>query len=151
LGLRGSGNPLVVEDEPWLSIRLDRKRSYVHAEWNGFTNSVEFRAGNMKVLQAIRDTHAASLVIDNRRLEGVVPQDQLWIRDTWAPLAVAAGLKWLALVLAPQGLAKIASEDILSQKPGKALVVTRTFDTVSGAVQWVVGEKHSAGSVPMGQ
>jgi hypothetical protein len=141
----------VYENEPGLSIRLDREGSYVHAEWNGFTTSVEFRAGNMKVLQAIRDTHAASLVIDNRRLEGVTPIDQLWIRDTWAPLAEAAGLKRLALVLAPRGLAKIASEDILRQKPGKGLVVAHTFDTVSGALQWVVGAKQFRGSVPTGQ
>lgn len=123
------------EDKPWLSIQSDRESGCVYAEWKGFTNSVEFRAGAMRMLEAIRTIGAKSLVSDNRRLEGVTPQDQLWIRDTWTALAVSAGLARIAVVVPQRGLGRIASEQILSQVGMKAFS-TRTFTTVSEAMEW---------------
>jgi hypothetical protein len=92
----------------------------------------------MKILDAIRDRHSASLVSDNRRLEGVAAEDQLWLRDTWVPLAAASGLERVAVVLAHHGLGRIASEQILSQI-GPSMFATRTFTTVSEAMEWVSG------------
>ena len=122
-------------DEPWLSIQGDRQSRCVYAEWRGFANSSEFRTSTMRILEAIQATGAVSLVSDNRRLEGVADQDQLWIRDTWTPLAVGAGLMRIAVVVAQRGLGKIASEQILSQVGMKAFS-TRTFTTVSEAMEW---------------
>jgi hypothetical protein len=90
----------------------------------------------MRILEAIRATGAASLVSDNRRLEGVTDQDQLWIRDTWTPLAVDSGLTRIAVVVPQRGLGRIATEQILSQVGMKAFS-TRTFSTVSEAMEWV--------------
>jgi hypothetical protein len=126
----------VFADEPWLSIQADRRSRCVYAEWKGFANSGEFRASTMRILDAIRGSGAASLITDNRRLEGVANQDQLWIRDTWVPQAAASGLKRIAVVVAHHGLGKIASEEILSSlTPG--VFSTRTFTTVSEAMEWV--------------
>lgn len=90
----------------------------------------------MRILEAVRIQNSTSLVSDNRRLEGVANEDQLWIRDTWTPLAVAAGLKRIAVVIAHRGLGRIASEEILGQI-GMATFATRTFTTVSEATEWV--------------
>ena len=125
----------VFADEPWLSVQADRESRCVYAEWKGFANSGEFRAGTTRILDAIRDIGAASLISDNRRFEGVTPQDQLWIRDTWTPQAVASGLARIAVVVAQRGLGKIATEQILSQV-GMRAFSTRTFTTVSEAMEW---------------
>jgi hypothetical protein len=125
----------VFADEPWLSIQGDRNSRCVYAEWKGFANSAEFRASSTRILEAIRTTGAASLVSDNRRLEGVADQDQLWIRDTWTRLAVDAGLTRIAVVVPHHGLGRIASDKILSQVGMKAFS-TRTFSTVSEAMEW---------------
>lgn len=122
-------------DEPWLSIEWDRGRNCVYAEWKGFANSAEFRASLIKIVDAIRQRNVPALVSDNRRLEGVTSADQLWIRDTWTPLAVAAGLKRIAVVVAHHGLGRIATEEILSQM-GTSLFATHTFTTVSEATEW---------------
>jgi hypothetical protein len=129
-----SGN--VHLDEPWLTITWDPEYRCVYAEFKAFANSSEFRAGTLKILDAIRDRQAGALVSDNRRLEGVTDQDQLWLRDTWLPLAVAAGIKRIAVVLARRGLGKIASEEILRQF-GTTTFATRTFTTPSEATEWV--------------
>jgi hypothetical protein len=123
------------EDKPWLSVQSDRYSSCVYAEWKGFATSAEFRAGTLRILDAIRAIQATSLVSDNRRLEGVTAPDQLWIRDSWTPLAVASGLARIAVVVPQRGLGKIATEQILSQVGMKAFT-TRTFTTVSEAMEW---------------
>jgi hypothetical protein len=132
----------VYVDKPWLFMRWDSDHRWVFSEWKGFATSAELRAGMMKIVDAIRDRNAASFVSDNRRLEVVANEDQLWIRDTWTPLAVAAGLKRIAVVLASRGLGKFASEAVLSQI-GKTAFVTHTFATVSEAMEWVVGQEQA--------
>ena len=84
-------------------------------------------------------------------MEGVVPMDQLWIRDTWEPLAMLLGLKRVAVVLAPRGLSRFASEEIL-RKSLLASLTRRLFTTMSEATglggrrlvgaTWHVTPKH---------
>jgi hypothetical protein len=127
-------------DEPWLSIIWDAELNCVYAKFKAFANSSEFRAGTLKILEAIGERHAASLISDNRKLEGVANEDQLWLRDTWVPLAVAAGIKRIAVVLAPYGLGKIATEETIS-RIGKTKFAMRTFESLTEATKWVGGNE----------
>jgi hypothetical protein len=108
----------------------------VYAEFKGFATSVEFRASTTKIIDAVRDKHATRLISDNRRLEALTDNDQLWLRDEWTPLAVKAGLKRIAVVLAPRGLGRLASQNVLSQI-GNIKFVTRTFDSPAEAMKWI--------------
>jgi hypothetical protein len=130
-------------DDRHLSITWDAVHRCVYAEFTGFATSAEFRAGTMKILDAIRERHSDALISDNRRLEVVTNEDQLWIRDTWVPQAAAAGLKRIAVVLAHQGLGKFASQEIINRFP-KLVFVTRTFDSLDDARKWVSGGSKSA-------
>ena len=126
----------VHSDEPWLSIRWDSEHQCVYAEFKGFCTSAEFRASTTRILDAIRERGASSLVSDNRRLEGVVDEDQLWLFQTWVPSAVAAGLARIGVVLAHHGQGKTATENIITRF-GKTEFVTRTFASVADALEWV--------------
>ena len=94
----------------------------------------------MKILEAIRDHNSVSLISDNRRLEGVVDADQLWLRDTWVPVAVAAGLRRIAVLVARQGLGKVASEEIIGRF-GETAFATRMFESIDEAVAWVAADQ----------
>jgi hypothetical protein len=63
-------------------------------------------------------------------------RDQLWLRDTWMPDAVAAGIRRIAVVVAHHGLGKSASTDIIS-KFGETEFMTRTFESLADAITWV--------------
>jgi hypothetical protein len=128
-------------DEPYLLIRWDFDHGCVYAAFKSFATSVEFRVGTMKIIEAIRARHATTLISDNRKLEGVSDADQGWIQDTWVPLAEAAGLKRIAVVLAHQGLGKFVSQQIISRFTENEFV-TRTFDTLDAANKWVVSGKR---------
>jgi hypothetical protein len=130
----------VYMDEPYLFIRWDREHKCVYVAFKSFATSVEFRAGTIKVIEAIQDRHAVALVSDNRKLEGISDSDQLWLRDTWTPMAEAAGIKRVAVVLAHQGLGKFVSELIISNL-GETEFVTRTFESLSDANTWVASDK----------
>jgi hypothetical protein len=130
----------VLFNRPWLTIRWDSGRHCIDAQWTAFANSDEFRSGTLRILDAIRDTRATSLVSDNRELEVVISEDQLWIQQTWTPLAVEAGLKRIAVIVARSGLGKYASEEIISQFPAGTFV-TRTFESLDEALTWAAAEK----------
>lgn len=124
--------------EPWLSIHWDRGRNAIYAQFKGYATSDEFRAGTMKILEAIRERNADALVSDNRALEGVSDRDQLWLRDVWMAEAVKAGVRRIAVILAHHGPGKVASQDIISRF-GDTEFATRTFESLDEAMAWAAG------------
>lgn len=130
----------VHSDDPWLSVSWDSEHSCVYAEWKAFANSSELRAGGRKILAAIRARHAVSLVSDNRRLHVMKADDQNWFSNTWTPMAVESGLRRIAVVLAPQGLGRFASEEILSHI-GNRDFITRTFESLPEALEWIAAKE----------
>jgi hypothetical protein len=133
-----TGTQNVVMDKPWLLMRWDPEHQCVFAEWKAFATSAEFRGALTKALTVARDKHAFSFVNDTRNLEMVSDEDQWWIRRTWAPLAIDAGLKKIAVVMAVSGLGKMAIEHMFNGRtnPDEHLV-SRKFDSVADALIWV--------------
>ena len=96
----------------------------------------------MKGLQAIREKKAVSYLADTRKVKVVVAKDQQWVNETWIPLAAAAGLKRLAVVLAGSGMGRIAVEEIVNLNDNERGVLSRTFTAVPQALAWLaVDEK----------
>ena len=129
-------------DLPYLYIAWDGEHRCIYLEFKGFATSAEFRSGTMMVIDAIRERKATSLISDNRRLEVVTNEDQLWLRDTLVPQAAAGGLKRAAVVVAHQGLGRYASQEILNRLPS-GMFVTRTFDSPDDAKEWIA-DQHGA-------
>ena len=144
--MSSSSNDTVYVDERWLLMRWDSEHHCLLAEWKGFATSAEFRGGLLKAIDVIRDRNGAGFVTDTRRLELVSDDDQRWLMSTWPPLAIAAGLKRLAIVMAKTGLSKMAIEDMiragavqaeLEPAAGEPAFESRTFESVAEAVRWV--------------
>jgi hypothetical protein len=136
----------VYVDEAWLLLRWDSEHNCLFAEWKGFATSAEFQGALLKAIDVIRDKNGAAFVNDTRKLELVSDDDQRWLMSTWPTLAIAAGLKRLAIVMAKTGLSKMAIQDMLkaradqlAREPSAAApaLQSRTFDSVSDALQWI--------------
>ncbi len=125
----------VYADEPWLTIWWDSVCKCVHGEWKAFATSAEFRAGLMKGLEAIKDKKATAYVSDTRKVKVIVHKDQQWVQETWIPLAMAAGLKRLALVTGAPGLGKTTVVEIVKEVDDQQFL--RSFDTLAEAIGWV--------------
>lgn len=123
-------------DEPYLSIRWDGVHRHVYSEWKAFANSAELRSSLLKGIRAISDHKAVAYVSDARKLKVIVPEDQEWIKTTWMPRALQAGLQRLAFVTAPAGLGRMTVQD-LSGLVDVSGLQSRTFESISAARQWV--------------
>jgi hypothetical protein len=136
---------IVYVDEPYLSVCRRVGSQCLHQEWKGFATSLEFRSGQTLLLAAIQNSGTTALVSDTRKLEVVTSEDQLWIRDTWLPLAAAAGLKRVALLVARHGLGKFAMDEMQRQVRSQIAsrvhdatetFMSREFDSVEEATKW---------------
>lgn len=128
----------VYMDVSWLPMRWDPEYRCVVAEWKAFATSREFQDALMKALAVCRIKSAISFVNDTRKLELVSDEDQRWIRYTWAPLAIEAGVKRIAIVMAQHGLGKMAIDAMFKgrRNTGEQLD-SRIFDSVQDALEWV--------------
>jgi hypothetical protein len=124
-------------DKPWHSIRWDSDSQCVFAEWNGFATSVEFRECLMNGLQAIKDHRAVRYVSDTRGAKLILDKDRTWVNETWVPLAAAAGLRRLALVVSTQPrMARLAVEAVAEAFDSDRLQL-HTFESLDEAMRWV--------------
>jgi len=126
----------VYVDKPWLLMRWDSVRQCVHSEWRAFANSAELRAGLLKGIQAIRDHSAVAYLTDTRKVKLIVHEDQKWIRETWLPMAIDAGLKRIAVVTAATGLGKLTVEDVVGLVDDLGLQ-SRNFESMAAARKWL--------------
>jgi hypothetical protein len=124
-------------DEPWLLLRWDSDHRCVLAEWRAFATSREFQRALTTAVEIVRERQAASFVNDTRELESIGDEDQRWIRYTWAPLAIAAGIKRVAVVEAKHGLAKFAIDEMFrGRRDTGSQLQSRTFDSLADAIKW---------------
>jgi hypothetical protein len=130
----------VYVDQPWLLMRWDDAHKVVHSEWRAFANSAELRVGLLRGLDAIKDHHALGYLTDTRKVKVVVREDQLWIQQTWIPLAIAAGLKRVAVITATRGLGKLTVEEVVGMTEDQSLE-SCTFESAEAAWRWV-STKH---------
>jgi hypothetical protein len=107
----------------------------------GFRQQRRIRASLLKGIQAIKEHGAVAYVTDTRKVKVIVQEDQRWIEETWLPLAIAAGLKRIAVVTAAQGLGKLTVEDVVGLVDDQGLQ-SRTFATMAEAMKWAVGAKR---------
>jgi hypothetical protein len=126
----------VYVDQPWLLMRWDTVHQHVHSEWRAFANSAEIRSSVLKGIDAIRENRAVAYVSDARKIRVIAHADQAWFKETWRPLAIAAGLKRIAFVTASTGLGKLTIEDVARLLDGKGLR-SRIFDSMAAARKWV--------------
>jgi hypothetical protein len=127
-------------DEPWLLLRWDRQSRCLIAEWKGFATSGEFQGAMTKALAVLRERRGVCFLNDTRHMELVSDEDQRWIRYEWAPTAIDAGVKRIAVVLAQHGLSRMAIKGMFAgRRITGALLDSRTFDSVDEAIEWARG------------
>jgi hypothetical protein len=131
-------------DEPFLLMRWDDEHKCVFVQWRSVATSAQFRDVLTKVLAVARDNHACRFVSDTRNLELITDQDQRWMLNTWAPLAIEAGLQKVAVVIAQHWLGRMGIERIFNGQPDASdQLRSRKFDSVTGALLWVA-EPHNS-------
>jgi hypothetical protein len=123
-------------NERWLVIRWDESIQAVWAEYKGYAEGEEFRAGHEAGLNLLRRRRTSRWLSDARLLAPISQTDQHWMNTDWVPRMIAAGLRWAAVVSPRAAVSRLSVKQIVS-KINNVNFVTDNFDDMEVARSWL--------------
>ena len=123
-------------DTPYILIRWDADGPWVYVKWRAWANSVEYRAAQEIVIQALRENRASRNLIDSTDRRVLSDDDQKWLVENWMPRAAAAGRRWTAIVMPKSALGRTIAENIDNYGRSKHFTIEH-FETVEDAAAWL--------------
>jgi hypothetical protein len=122
------------------------KSDFIQIEWHaadscvfvrrtGFTPSVEFRRSGEKIIELARQYGCSRLLSDVRTAKVFAVEDQQWLTQDWTPRAMAAGLKYHAIIVPESTLARLGFDAFRSKVTSLGYTM-RYFADIEAAKEW---------------
>lgn len=127
---------MVVYNERWITIRWDEALKASWAEAKAYAEGEELRAGYNAMLELCRQKRNSRYLADARNLAPISQADQRWLNEEWFPQIVAAGVRFMAIVMPKSAIARLSATQILS-KMNDVTFVTNHFDDIEAARAWL--------------
>ncbi len=125
-------------DSPSITIRWNEKDRNVEQEWKGYASSKDYRTSADKTIALLVEKGAADLLTDTRRMEVILPDDQVWTETDWVPRAMAAGLRRMAVVMPEKAVAQLSVSRLSDRVDFETIGLERVFfDSVEKARVWL--------------
>jgi hypothetical protein len=125
---------LVVHDH--VTMELLREPGVLVNTWTGFLKGDEYRALMDRAIALLAQHGVSKVLADVSQLRPLVPADMSWTTEDWAPRAVAAGMRELAVVLPHNVFAQLSVTRVV-ESLGDERIVTAQFDDVRNALGWL--------------
>ncbi|AUX46693.1 hypothetical protein SOCE26_082010 [Sorangium cellulosum] len=123
-------------DERWITISWDPHIEAVVAEWKGFAESKDFRAGLEAGLELARQKRARRWLADTLRGPPSTQADQKWTSEIWFPRVIVAGVRWMALVVPQSAITRMSLKGIMSKVTTESLTQAY-FEDAASARAWL--------------
>lgn len=123
-------------DKRWMTVRFDESAQAVLQEWKGYAEGEEYRSGLDVLIDLMRQKNSCRLLADCRQLGPIAQVDQHWTRQDWEPRAVAAGLRFVAIVSPKAAVARLSIKQMVA-KVNNIEVTTNHFDDLESARAWL--------------
>lgn len=133
--------PVVLFENPYLTIRFHRKEDYLFLKWNGFSGSENFRKLASEIISAIEETKTTRILSDNTDWKIISPNDHGWAANNWFPQAEAKGVKLLATVLSSDYFNRAAERSIEEMADVDCMQI-KNFGSVEQALAWLTESKN---------
>jgi hypothetical protein len=127
---------MIYFDEPFLTLSWEEDANIVCAQWKNEVGGEPMRRGLDVGLDVVVQKQAHKWLVDSRRLGSIDPADVKWVNDNWMPRAVAAGLSWMAFVMAKKVVMKLTMRSFMARISERDLT-TSYFDDVDEARAWL--------------
>jgi hypothetical protein len=118
------------------SVRWDEDGQLVLVEWRGWASAAEFAELLEAEIAALRNHHCTRILADCRRQKVLEPAAQDRANKEWLPRAMAAGLKFFAVVVPSSVLADVNLKASLDKVPATSLQVAY-FATPEEGREWL--------------
>ena len=135
--VQGGSGEKVYFDIPCVTVTWRPADGYILIEMKAWCESSEYAAALEAALVAIREQKATKQVVDARAGRALVERDQQFVATDWLPRALAAGLKYTALVMPKSQVATVNVENIATRAPTSGSPNTRFFATLREAATWI--------------
>jgi len=119
------------------TIEWDDLTGAVISTRTGFVKGDPYRRPLDKAIELIKEKKAHKCFIDDRNAPVIDPVDLEWFSTNWGPRAIAAGLRWMAVVMPSTLLAKMQIDRKTKASPAPAGTEMRYFDHVDEAKTWL--------------
>jgi hypothetical protein len=125
-------------DEPYLTIHWDQDIRAVWMEWKSpaVATSEQFRRVQNAGIELLRQKGTHKWIADIRNLGPITPADAKFSSDDWFPRALAAGMRWMALVVPKKIVTKMTMK-LTMNKVQDTRLVTAYFDELEEARAWL--------------
>lgn len=127
---------MIYFDETYLQVIYEGDVPCVHMSWKTFSTSEEMRAGLEKGLELVREKNASKWLADVRQMGIISEEDQKWSNEDWFPRALAAGIKYMAVIVSEDIFNKMSVEEIMNNVPGTDLT-SHYFNSIEDAREWL--------------
>ncbi len=127
-------------DERWITISWDADIQAVVAEWKGYAESKDFRAGLEAGLDLARKKRTTRWLADTCRGAPTSLEDQRWTSQDWFPRVTAAGVRWMALVVPQSAITRLSLKGIMSKVDGRTLTQAY-FEDAAAARAWLASSR----------
>lgn len=127
---------MIFFNQRWLTVHWDDEIQAVWMEWKGYSEAEEYRSGLDAGAELVRQKRANRWLADMRLLGPVRQEDQDWSNQIWFPRAIAAGVRYMALVSPQAAVARMSVKRIMRRVKDVELV-TSYFDEYAPARAWL--------------
>lgn len=118
-----------------LVIIYDTENQWVHADFIGAQSLVSIQRGMNAVLQLLIDHKCSKYLSDNTHLYGGWNIANDWLRDVWTPLAMQAGMRYVAHIMAPGFFGRHSMEELAPGLPSGLNI--QFFENIAEAKTWL--------------
>jgi hypothetical protein len=125
---------LVVHDQ--VTMELWRELGVLVNTWTGFLKGEEYRELMNRAVELLERHGISKVLADVSQLRPLVAEDMSWTTEDWAPRAVAAGMREMAVVLPRSVFAQLSVTRVV-ENLGDDRIVTAQFDDVRSALAWL--------------
>ncbi len=122
------------DEEIFAVITKSEHNPWVYVQWMGQIDDETLKKGILKISEAIEHFKCPYILSDRRIAQGNWFNINNWLQHKWAPVAIRAGLQYLAHVTAPIANSHLASQDLESRILGFNF---KSFESLEKAEDWL--------------
>lgn len=127
---------MIYYNERWATLRWDETCQAVYIEWKGYAEEDNFRKPLEMGLNLLQTKRSSRWLADTRLMGPMRQIDQTWTNEDWMPRAMAAGLRWSAIIHPQSAIARLSMKQLMS-RINEAELVTANFEDLESARAWL--------------
>lgn len=115
-------------------VSKEKDTPWIYVQWVGSVDLDDLKRIMVQYTKVLTGQNCPYVLSDRRISEGNWFEINHWIEHKWAPMAVEAGLQYIAHVTAPVATSQLASRDLASRILGFEF---KSFDAIEDAKDWL--------------